>query len=64
MKNILKNKENKSIHHDRLHIINTKTSEIFITNEINAFSDFERLTKKYGNSCSLFIPEILQNQGR
>ena len=37
-------------------IINMKTGEMYPTNEMSAFSDFERLTKKYGDCCSLFFP--------
>lgn len=37
-------------------IVNMATGEVFSSNEVNAFSDFENLTKKYGSSCSLFFP--------
>ncbi len=37
-------------------VVNTQTNEAFPTNEVNAFADFERLTKKYGIDCSLYVP--------
>lgn len=58
----LKNIEKKNDIIQQVLIINTETGETFATNEMKAYSDFERLTKKYGNGCSLFFP--VGNTGR
>ncbi|MCR5506589.1 MAG: hypothetical protein K6F04_01935 [bacterium] len=52
----LKNIDKKNTEVPPVRIINMKTGETFPTNEMTAFSDFERLSKKYGGDCSLFVP--------
>ncbi len=54
--NKVENKKTKEMPEiEPVRIINMETGEIFLTNERDAFSDFEYITKKYGNSCSLFF---------